>query len=325
MKRYLRPARVALTVLTAGLVCMAPTTDASAAKKSPTLVVPTAIQTIYQRFYGYPTQNNPWVQVTGTANCPSGTRVVGVGAGNGTVTALAPTQNFTAAQMVGAVTWPSPTYGGNFIQVQLLCAPAGQLADVKTAQVNDHRAVNQRGPGGKYLRDVAQCPGGYYAFGGGGYFTGNASGFEGAYWIIGNGPTPDGSGWAFTAQAPPDGQTMVVEAQCAPRAGQTFLNLTGTSTVPEPDPNNRTYEQRTAYADCPAGYTPISGGWYIATAPLSQQAYPVDAQNYIGTTSWSVGGPQTSDSSTGRLAWYANATVMAGDSLEVLVQCIKPV
>lgn len=324
MKTYLRRMLVGLTAIAAGLVAVLPASTATAATTKPNLVVPADVHTVYQRFYGYPTQANPGVSVTGVAACPSGTRLVGMGAGNGTVGALSPVQNFTAVRMTGVVTWPSPTYGGNFIQVELLCAPAGQFTDVKTVQVVDHRARNQRG---HYLRDVAKCPGGYYAFGGGGYFSNNTgaaeSGFESAYWIIGNGPTPDGTGWAFTGQAPYDAESMVVVTQCAPRVGQTLLNLTGTSTVPNPNPNDRKYESRAAYAHCPSGYTPISGGWYIAT-PLEEQAYPIDAQNYIGTNVWSVGGPQTNDSSTGQLSWYANATVMAGDKLEVLVQCIRP-
>ena len=237
MKTYLRRMLVGLTAIAAGLVAVLPASTATAATTKPNLVVPADVHTVYQRFYGYPTQANPGVSVTGVAACPSGTRLVGMGAGNGTVGALSPVQNFTAVRMTGVVTWPSPTYGGNFIQVELLCAPAGQFTDVKTVQVVDHRARNQRG---HYLRDVAKCPGGYYAFGGGGYFSNNTgaaeSGFESAYWIIGNGPTPDGTGWAFTGQAPYDAESMVVVTQCAPRVGQTLLNLTGTSTVPNPNP-----------------------------------------------------------------------------------------
>jgi hypothetical protein len=170
---------------------------------------------------------------------------------------------------------------------------------------------------------VASCPAGYYAFGGGGYFSkgSDESGFEIAYWITGNGPTPDGNGWAFTAQAYVDSQTMVVETQCAPRTGRELIAQGATTVVANPHPGSNYYTGRSAYAHCPSGYTPISGGWYLAT-PSGSQAFPLTAQNYIGHSIWSVGGPQTNHD--GLFSWYANVTAKDGNKLITLAQCVRP-
>jgi len=157
MKWTMRRALAGLAVAAIGLLSGLPASTASAVTKAPRLIVADRVQTIYQRFYGYPTADHPTADVGGIVSCPSGSEMIGAGSGNGATAALAPWDDFTGVRLLGSVAWPSPTYQGNFIQVTLLCAPARDLTAVRRVQV----VRRASGLANTYLDTRGGCPSGY--------------------------------------------------------------------------------------------------------------------------------------------------------------------
>jgi hypothetical protein len=235
--------------------------------------------------------------VTGTLACPVGYRVVGSGGGNAQILAEAPVSNFTAVEIVAAVSNPAP---GNFAYLTVTCAPAARFADVVTIRTADHRAKP-----GVFSRGLTRCPAGMYSFGGGGYFeSGGGSGFLGsAYANVSNSPSADGNAWTFSGVAPPGASALVTIAQCAPRIGRDFLVQFGNVSVG----NNQI---TSSYVDCPAGYTAIAGGFY-ASNPDGSEAVPA-------AVIWNV--PATHIA--GINSWYASGFSNPNTKMVALAQCL---
>src|SRR5205807_9345450 len=117
---------------------------------------------------------------------------------------------------------------------------------------------------GSFRRGIIRCQPGYYAFGGGGYFT--TADNNGVLWAsdnVSNAPTADGNGWTFAGSAPSNAHKLVVIAQCAPKIGRDLLVQFGTLSGGDISAAN-------SYADCPAGYTAIAGGYYLSNIDGSE-------------------------------------------------------
>jgi hypothetical protein len=205
-----------------------------------------------------------------------------------------PVNNFTAVQLSAIV---ANQYPGNFAYAVITCAPANQFADVKTVKTTEHSVKP-----GAFSRGISTCPSGMYAFGGGGYFSSSGSD------IIGKGstnysntPSADGRAWTFSGKAPPDSNSLVTVTQCAPKVGRDFLMQAGV-------PSNN-YSIVSVYADCPAGYTAISGGFYASNP---------DGSEAVGHTSfWTVPA-----SNSGFSSWFASGYAPPNSKLVSLAQCI---
>jgi hypothetical protein len=232
--------------------------------------------------------------VTGSLACPAGYRLVGSGGGSDFIGALVP----MLPHFEGA-TISVDTVLGDSALLTIICAPADQFTDVKVTQLADF-GVHP----GDFRQGVIRCQPGYYAFGGGGYFT--TADDNRILWDANHGtnaPTADGNGWTFAGLAPSVAHKLVVVTQCAPRTGRDFLVQFGNSAR---DSNTLTG----SYADCPAGYTAIAGGFYISNSDgsVSDSATPI----------WSV---PTSHAATGRSSWFAAAASPAGTKVVALAQC----
>src|SRR5207302_3695438 len=106
--------------------------------------------------------------------------------GNAIIGAVVPMSNFGGATISAFVASPAP---GNFAALTATCAPRDQFGDVKVTVLADFGVQ----PGG-FRRGIIRCQPGYYAFGGGGYFT--TADNNGVLWAsdnVSNAPTADGN------------------------------------------------------------------------------------------------------------------------------------
>lgn len=283
---------IAATVAVALTTVAAPTGAALAAP------VPTGVQYVNQNIFPSipPTDNDPARSVRADVACPSGYQVTGSGAGPNP-DSIMPVGDFTKATVQGAVIF------GGFPSVvgELVCAPSSQFSDVITRVVRDHTVKPDT-----WHRTTAKCPTGYYAFGGGGNLSSLApSGVQE------NGPTLDGQSWAFTGYAPRGVQTsMNVTTRCAPRTGRNFLKAF-TSSVATANP----LQEVRGYAECPAGYQAISGGFQVTNADGTP--FIPGLQSAIAIWTIPVPADPTRNSS-----WFADVWVTPGTYLSVVAQCV---
>lgn len=159
---------------------------------------------------------------------------------------------------------------------------------------------------GAFSRGISRCPSGMYAFGGGGYFNPGASVEGSAYNNVANAPSADGTAWTFSGVAPYGigDDTLVTVTQCAPKAGRDFLVQAGT-------PVQSANSSISSYADCPAGYTAMAGGFYISN-PDGSEATP-------GNVEWSVPAAHA----PGISSWYVNGFAPVNTKMVALAQCIR--
>ena len=239
-------------------------------------------------------------EIRGTLNCPSGYRLVGAGgsAGGATTvfTALTPTFDNTGATMVGKLIELAPDPNQNRVHLEITCAPADQFADVITVETHDHRASP-----GVFSQGISQCPAGYFAFGGGGYFSAGTRDVQGAASSNStNSPSADGTAWTYAGVAPPGvRRALVTVTQCAPRTGRDFLVQFGNTST---DGNRETSN----FVDCPSGYTAIAGGFY-ASRPDGSLATPASAEDSSG-----LGG-----------RWFVRGFTPTNTKLVALAQCLR--
>lgn len=236
--------------------------------------------------------------IVGTLACPSGSRLVSSGSGAAQILAATPVQNFTAVTIVAGAAYPAPD---NFALVSITCAPADQFADVRTVKTVE--------PGirpGVFSRGISRCPSGMYAFGGGGYFSSSSStDVQGsAYNNVSNTPSADGTAWTFSGVAPPASSTLVTVTQCAPKVGRDLIVQAGVLSQVHNAISN-------VYADCPAGYTAVSGGFYISN-PDGSEATP-------GNALWSVPAARSASITS----WYASGYTRINTKMVALAQCIR--
>jgi hypothetical protein len=276
--------RSALVAASAAPLLVGLSTAASAA---PT---PSGLVTVSQAF------SSPSTVVQATLNCPAGDRLVGSGGGNAQLLAEAPTGNFTGATIAAApLTAPS-----GFAYLTIICAPTSQFNDVTVSETRDHGTK-----AGQFTQDVVRCPAGYYAFGGGGFFSNSGTGFmPSGFNNVTNTPSADGNGWTFAGVAPPSANTMEIDVQCAPRTGHdTLVQFGNTST------NVNTVVS--SYADCPSGYTAVAGGFYISN--------PNGSVGTPGNAIWTL----PTSHSAGISSWYASGYAPVGTKMVALAQCLR--
>ncbi|MBT0768577.1 hypothetical protein KIH74_06545 [Kineosporia sp. J2-2] len=301
-RRTGRPLVLFLLLVTLGLVL--PTATASTSAAAAALIDPGQVTANYQNFKGPPIPG--WSgPVSGTTACPAGQRMTGIGAG-GYVRSLTPTATFSGARMTGQVASPL-----DLVQVVTLCAPSGQFGDVKTLDVRDHRTEDKSS---QYIQTTGRCPDGYFAFGGGAAFEDSSGTVRPADWVVGNGPSVDGSSWQFTAMVPEFGLTLRLRTQCAPRTGKELLVQEFTDEV------TGAWKNVSSYAHCPAGYTPIAGGFSVADK-YGQQSLPTPGFLIAGNLRWSTGGPLTVDN--GLRSWYSSVQIAPEHRLMVRAQCLS--
>jgi hypothetical protein len=239
-------------------------------------------------------------EIRGTLNCPAGYRLVGAGGGHGgaitVFTALTPTADNTGATMVAKLIELAPDPNQNRVHLEIMCAPADQFADVITVKTNDHRARP-----GIFSQGISRCPAGYFAFGGGGYFSAGAFDVQGAASSNStNSPSADGTAWTFAGVAPPGVRTALVTiTQCAPRTGHDFLVQFGNVSTNGND-------ETVSFVDCPSGYRAIAGGFY-ASNPDGSVATPASAED-----SSPVGG-----------RWFVLGFTPPNTKLVALAQCLR--
>jgi hypothetical protein len=250
-----------------------------------------------------PTPSNPVPMHFQGGTCGDG-RVTGVGGGEN-VRATMVSDDSTQVTVDGAV-----AFGGSpSMSVETVCAPASQFTDVTLSRVTDHGIAPSN-----YHREVATCPAGFYAFGGGGGFFTAGDVWLGSPDVEENGPTLDGHSWAFTGLAPSGTGELQVETHCAPNTGH---NLVVTVATPASTTAQATVS---AYASCPTGFQAIAGGFHTVNANNTSYI-PFAGVTAPAVPHWSI--PVTPSSSTNGLpAWFATATSPVGLHVLVTVQCV---
>ena len=116
---------------------------------------PGQIRTVWTLVHG--TTNTT---VHGTVACPAGMQVVSPGADHAYIFLLAPTPDFRSVEAVGQIRFAAPS---NYMIIYANCAAGNLFNGITSSSVTLYGLPNQARAG------VAWCPGGYFAFGGGGY------------------------------------------------------------------------------------------------------------------------------------------------------------
>lgn len=256
----------ALAVLAAGILMALPASPASAA------VNRSSIQAEWAHFNGSPNQ-----RVTGTVYCPGGKRVVSAGFGNGQLVSLTPVTGYTGVTATAIL-----DQGTSYLAVEAVCASSGGLSDAVT------RTLSFPGQSGStFRRGVVTCPAGTVAFGGGSYMetrTGAVS--TASYAMVSNSPGAAGNTWTAAASTTNSTDRLVITTQCAALSGS-FL----TSVSVPVNPNS---SGPGVYQDCPAGYTALTGGFYLSRPGGSEGTGIVTnsvwADRGSGITSWFTAG-----------------------------------
>jgi hypothetical protein len=282
MRKSIRAALVVVATLAATTVAL----WGSPASASP---APSSLQTMSKDFYG----NAPG-GITATLACPSGSRMVGGGGGHAQILAITPSRGFTAVTVLAALIYPAPS---NFLSVWIVCAPANQFTDVVTVTTTDHTHT------AGFRRGLSRCPAGRYAFGGGGYYQSGGLGVLGAaYNNVSNTPSADGTAWTFSGVAPEKNDDLVIITQCAPRVGRDHIVQAGFVAGSSSTANG--------YADCPAGFTVIDGGFYLSN-PDGTEATP-------GNVIYSL----PVNRGNGITGWFVSGNVATNLKVVALAQCI---
>ncbi|MEA2588583.1 MAG: hypothetical protein QOH66_1510 [Actinomycetota bacterium] len=233
--------------------------------------------------------------VGGSVTCPAGTFVVAAAGGGVVLDTLRPVGNFTEVNATGRI-----TARGDALTVTALCAPVRQLGNVTS--------VSKEFPsnGATFRHGFVQCPAGFYAYGGGGHYTNSLHGTSpNGINMVSNSPSADGTKWTFAGTDNVLSDSMVITTQCAQMASprRDLIIQHGTPTVP----NNFVG----GFADCPAGWTAISGGVYLTNANGSEAP---------GRTIWSIPFSRPG----GISSWFASgqADSAVNTKTNTLAQCI---
>ncbi len=230
------------------------------------------------------------VPVTGTAHCPSGSRVVSSGASapGGQVVGIAPDINFH-----DAATATARLQG--YMQVTVGCEPFSAISEVTSKTIALPYASGFR-------RGVVYCPSGTRAFGGGGYIMKPSNILStDTYKMVSNTVSADGTGWTFAATTTAK-ESLVVTTQCAP------LRDSYISQGRTPAPY---FINANVYAPCRPGYTALSGGEYLSKLDGNE------VENGIIDYSVPASGNR----------WYTDGEAMetapGGTTLVALAQCVR--
>ncbi len=257
--------------------------------------VPSNLVTKSQYFNGVPGSS-----IRAILPCPSGYRLVGSGGGYGIILGETPVNNFTAVQLSAFILYDVPN---NSAYAEIKCAPANQFADVITISSTEHSLKPNQ-----INRGIVTCPSGMYAFGGGGYFSSSGSDIQGSAYNASNSPSADGRSWTYSGVGPENmnsNSTLVTLTQCAPKVGRDVLIQSGT-------PLQSITSFASVYADCPAGYTALSGGFYASN--------PNGTEVLGYSPIWSVPASRQQPSAS---SWFAGGYAPANTKLVSLAQCIR--
>jgi hypothetical protein len=280
-------ARIALIAMLAatGVVTGSFTSPAAAA------INPVGLTFESQTFFPQPGQT----AVEGSVTCGSGTSVVAAAAGGVILDTLRPV---AAAHLVNA-TGRIIASGGALI-VTAVCAPTQRLGVVTS--------VEREFPsnGATFRHGFVQCPAGFYAYGGGGFYRNSLHGTSpNGRNMVSNSPSADGTKWTFAGTDNVLSDTMVITTQCAQMASprRDLIIQSGAKSVPGNFVGG--------YADCPAGWTAVSGGVYLTNANGSEAP---------GRTVWSV----PANHEPGISSWFAagQANSAVNTKTNTLAQCI---
>jgi hypothetical protein len=284
---------------------MALATTALTAAPSLAAPSPTGVQITFESIEPTPdpTPSNPTLPMHFQGGTCPGDMVTGVGGGDN-LRATTVSDDSTQVTVDGAATFG----GAPSMTIETVCAPSSQFTDVKFSRVTDHGITQFT-----YNREVATCPAGFYAFGGGGGFLNSAGTWLGATLVQENGPTLDGRSWAFTGFAPSGTGQLEVDTHCAPNTGRNVVVTAATAAATAAQPNV------TAYANCPAGFQEIAGGFHTVNADNSTYI-PVANVTPPSASHWSIPVPSSSD--LHRPSWFANVNAPAGKHVLVTVQCV---
>lgn len=279
-----RIAALAMVVAT-GVVVGSPASPAAAA------ITPVGLDTESANFFAAPGQTT----VEGSVGCPAGMSVVAAAGGGVILDTLRPVVGANIVSATGRVTAP-----GDALTVTAVCAPVQRLGTVTS--------VEQEFPsnGQTFRRGFLQCPAGFYAYGGGGFYRNSRHGTSpNGRNMVSNTPSADGRGWTFAGTDNVLSDTLVIVTQCAQMASprRDFIVQTGAASIPGNFVGG--------FAACPAGWTAISGGVYLTNLNGSEAA---------GRTAWSV--PATRPG--GISSWFAlgMADSSVNTKTNTLAQCI---
>jgi hypothetical protein len=262
----------------------------SSASPAAAAISPVGLTIESQNFFASPGQT----AVEGSVSCPAGTSVVAAAGGGVILDTLRPVGGFLV-NATGRVTAP-----GDALTVTATCAPVQRLGAVMT--------FTQEFPsnGLAFRHDLLPCPAGFYAFGGGGFYRNSQHGTSSnGRNMVSNAPSADGTKWTFAGTDNVLSDTMVITTQCAQMASprRDLIIQSGAKSVP----NNFVG----GFADCPAGWTAISGGVYLSNANGTEAP---------GRTAWSI----PSSRLGGISSWFASglADSAVNTKTNTLAQCI---
>jgi hypothetical protein len=286
-------ARIALItmVAAAGMVVGSSASPAAAA------ISPVGLFTESRQFFAAPGRT----VVEGSVPCPAGTVVVAAAAGGVILGTLRPVGNFLSQGTGFSVSATGRiTAAGDALTVTATCAPLGRLGNVTS------RTKVVPSGGRAFRHDSVPCPAGYYAFGGGGHYQNSLNGNSpNGINMVANAPSADGTSWTFAGTDNVLSDSLVITTQCAQMASprRDRIVQAGVPSVA----NNFVGD----FADCPAGWTAISGGVYLSNA---------DGSEAPGRTAWSIPADRQSKMSS----WYAlgQANSAVNTKTNTLAQCI---
>jgi hypothetical protein len=266
-------ARIAVTAMVMATAVVA----GSSASPAAAAIAPVGLTTESKNFFAGPGQT----AVEGSVTCPSGTSVVAAAGGGVLLDTLRPVGGFLVSA-TGRVTAP-----GDALTVTATCAPVQRLGFVTN--------VTQEFPsnGAAFRHGFVQCPPGFYAYGGGGFYRNSLHGTSSnGRDMVANSPSADGTKWTFAGTDNVLSDTMVITTQCAQMASprRDFIAQSATRSVA----NNFVG----GFADCPAGWTAISGGIYLSNSNGSEapgrSIWSIPFSRAGGISSWFASGQANS-------------------------------
>jgi hypothetical protein len=262
----------------------------SSASPAAAAISPVGLTTESQNFFAAPGQT----AVEGSVTCPAGTSVVAAAGGGVILDTLRPVGGFLV-NATGRI-----TATGDALTVTAICAPVQRLGTVTS--------VTQEFPsnGAAFRHGFVQCPAGFYAYGGGGFYRNSLHGTSpNGHNMVSNAPSADGTKWTFAGTDNVLSDTMVITTQCAQMASprRDFIVQSGAKSV--------SGNFVGGFADCPAGWTAISGGVYLSNANGSEAP---------GRTAWSIPASRPG----GISSWFASGLADSAVSTKTvtLAQCI---
>jgi hypothetical protein len=274
----------ALAMITATAVVAGPSSPAAAA------ITPIGLDIESRNFFVVPGQT----AIEGSVTCPFGTSVVAAAAGGVLLDTVRP----VAGTIVSATGRINAT--GDALTVTAVCAPVQRLGLVREAVKEFHS------DGRAFRSGVVTCDEGFYAFGGGGFYQNSRHGTSSnGHNMVANAPSADGRGWTFAGTDNVLSDTLVVTARCAQMASprRDFIAQSATRSVA----NNFVG----GFADCPAGWTAISGGVYLSNANGSEAP---------GESIWSIPSSRRGANSSWFAAGRADSAV--NTKTVTLAQCV---